>query len=345
MFLHGVAGSARTWEWLPLALRAGRRVIRLDLRGHGRSDHAPGTYRVTEYAADAIAVLAALCPGERATLVGHSLGGVVAWTVSQSRPDLVGAAFLEDPPLFAPNMDDPANGGLRRRFETMREAARAAQAAGISELTFAATIGTAAAGPDPDGPSLVELCFEDAVAARSFAQLRMDPGVLDGAIDGSTLAGVNLKTAVAVPVLVLGGDPGRGAVFTHAHAIELRRAQPRVEVVELAGCGHLIHEERSHRHVFADHLGRFLAGSRADAGLVRGATITGPPPPGWGRGVAPTGRCQRPAGHDPPERPGGSVTCSRPRGRSGRNLPIHGSPRRVGPWRSPGVRPGWLASC
>ena len=39
--------------------------------------------------------------GTPAVLVGHSLGGVVAWWLAQKHPGHVIAAFLEDPPLFA----------------------------------------------------------------------------------------------------------------------------------------------------------------------------------------------------------------------------------------------------
>ena len=46
LFLHGVGSSGRTWEWLPDELTRGRRIVRVDLRGHGRSDHAPGTYLI-----------------------------------------------------------------------------------------------------------------------------------------------------------------------------------------------------------------------------------------------------------------------------------------------------------
>src|SRR5688572_21359937 len=84
LFLHGVTGSAATYRWLELD-----GAMRLDFRGHGASDWAPGSYRIADYVADAVSVL------ERpAVLVGHSLGGVVAWCVAQSRPELVQAAFL-----------------------------------------------------------------------------------------------------------------------------------------------------------------------------------------------------------------------------------------------------------
>ena len=82
MFLHGGGGSGRTYRWLE---RDG--AIRLDFRGHGESERAPGTYRIADYVED-VGVLRADRP---AALVGHSLGGVVAWSVAQQGPDLVTA--------------------------------------------------------------------------------------------------------------------------------------------------------------------------------------------------------------------------------------------------------------
>ena len=100
VFLHGVGSSARTWEWLPDAVTHGLRTVRIDQRGHGRSDHTARTYVHGRYAADVVAVLREVVAGP-ALLVGHSLGGVVAWWVAQHHPRLVTAAFLEDPPLLA----------------------------------------------------------------------------------------------------------------------------------------------------------------------------------------------------------------------------------------------------
>ena len=93
VFLHGVSGSGRTYGWLPARVTDGRRIVRLDLRGHGASAHAPGTYLIDRYGADVAAVLERIAR-RPAVLVGHSLGGVAAWWVAQRRPDLIAAAFL-----------------------------------------------------------------------------------------------------------------------------------------------------------------------------------------------------------------------------------------------------------
>jgi pimeloyl-ACP methyl ester carboxylesterase len=60
VFLHGVSGSMRTYAWLPGEIVDGRRIVRLDLRGHGRSEHAPGRYDV-----DATARTSSACCASR----------------------------------------------------------------------------------------------------------------------------------------------------------------------------------------------------------------------------------------------------------------------------------------
>ena len=59
------------------ALAAGLRVIRPDLRGHGRSDRPDSGYHVSHHAADVTEVLDAEAL-RRAAVIGFSFGGGVA---------------------------------------------------------------------------------------------------------------------------------------------------------------------------------------------------------------------------------------------------------------------------
>src|SRR4051794_21483374 len=129
LLLHGVAGSSRTYGWLELD-----GSVRLDFRGHGASDRAPGTYRLEHYVSDAVDVLSSIGP---AALAGHSLGGVVAWTVAQQRPDLVTRAFLEDPPLFMGEPGEHARNSAIPAFRQMRRVTEEWQATGVSEAAAA----------------------------------------------------------------------------------------------------------------------------------------------------------------------------------------------------------------
>lgn len=91
--IHGLSQTA--WIWAPIARRlAGsggvRRVVTMDLRGHGLSD-APtddGAYDLTVLAADVVAVaegsglLSQETGGPRVMLAGHGFGAIVAATAA-----------------------------------------------------------------------------------------------------------------------------------------------------------------------------------------------------------------------------------------------------------------------
>ena len=75
ILVHGITESAATWDPLIDRLTAQRRVVALDLRGHGRSGSAD-RYDLEAMAGDVVAVAVSLGL-DRPHLVGHSLGGAV----------------------------------------------------------------------------------------------------------------------------------------------------------------------------------------------------------------------------------------------------------------------------
>jgi pimeloyl-ACP methyl ester carboxylesterase len=265
VFLHGVAGSARTFEWLCPQLAERHRVGRVDLRGHGRSEHAPGTYVIGRYGADVATVLRHVVD-RPAVVVGHSLGAVAAWWVAQRHPDLVAAAFLEDPPLYMGEPAEHERNAAVPVFEVLRERAARWQAQGMTTEAVAAQLSAAPFAPAPPR-TLGDVITDDALMARAEAQLRMDPGVLDGAIDRSTLADTDTSSPVRIPVLLLAADEAMGSTFPSRHAERLAQTHPEVRVVRLAGAGHGIHDEREHRARYVDYLARVLdEHARAAAG-------------------------------------------------------------------------------
>jgi pimeloyl-ACP methyl ester carboxylesterase len=257
LFLHGVTSSGRTWEWLPDSVTRGRRIIRIDLRGHGRSDHAPGTYDVPGYGGDVVAVIRKLA-SRKILLVGHSLGGVVAWWTALNHPGLVAAALLEDPPLLASETPDEEAGRFRTRFHALRATVLGYQESGLSDEEIAELVPTVRYGP-PGTPTLGELLTDDAIATSAFGYARLDIGVIDGAIDGSTLAPTDMRSPVTVPVVIVAADDASPDVaFSLEDAERLAGWQPRVEVVRIAGSGHRIHDSRGYREAFTQYLRRFL---------------------------------------------------------------------------------------
>ncbi len=255
LFLHGVGSSARTWEWLPPTVTQGRRIVRVDQRGHGRSDHATGTYVLARYGADAVAVLRELVAGP-ALLVGHSLGGVVAWWVAQNHPELVTAVLLEDPPLLAGETPERDAGRFRDVFHTVKATILDHRERGLSEEELEERIATIRWAPGT--PPLREVLTDDAIAALAFGYHRLEIGVIDGAIDGSTLASTDTRALVTTPVLIVAADDALGAAFSSDDAVRLASRGQHAQVVRIIGSGHRIHQSRRHRAAYVEHVRRFL---------------------------------------------------------------------------------------
>src|SRR5499427_4372219 len=102
VLLHGGSLTARTWDYVAVALRSDFRLIALDMRGHGASDWA-SDYSIESYAADVMAVVDGLAI-ERTRIVGMSLGGVVACEFALRHPDRTESLVMVDVtsrPVFA----------------------------------------------------------------------------------------------------------------------------------------------------------------------------------------------------------------------------------------------------
>jgi pimeloyl-ACP methyl ester carboxylesterase len=101
LLLHGFPECWYSWrhQFAPLAA-AGHHVVAPDQRGYARTAR-PGAvedYTILHLAGDVVGLLDVL-GAERAVIVGHDWGAVVAWTVAQLRPDLVaGVVGLSVPP-------------------------------------------------------------------------------------------------------------------------------------------------------------------------------------------------------------------------------------------------------
>ena len=78
VLIHGFPLAKETWDAQAAELSKRARVVRFDLRGLGKSSVPAGPYLMETLASDCSDVLDALGI-ERATIVGHSLGGYVAF--------------------------------------------------------------------------------------------------------------------------------------------------------------------------------------------------------------------------------------------------------------------------
>ena len=100
--LHGVTGSAWLWHGVAAALARRRRVIALDLRGHGASDWSAGHhYDTPAHMADLVSVADTLGL-ERFDLAGLSWGALIGIAYAARHPQRVGKlAIVDVEPSFA----------------------------------------------------------------------------------------------------------------------------------------------------------------------------------------------------------------------------------------------------
>ncbi len=125
LLVHGMGGDHSSWREITGQLAANRRsVIAVDLRGHGRSQHA-ARYALDDFAEDLGAVLDALAVPQ-VDVVAHSLGAHSALRLASAQPERVRRLVLEEPPPVPQHDDDlaerivPAFTGLGDRLRGMR---------------------------------------------------------------------------------------------------------------------------------------------------------------------------------------------------------------------------------
>src|SRR3954452_13756984 len=118
VLIHGMINSSRHWEQVALRLAERHTVIAPDLIGHGDSATPRGDYSIGAHAS-VIRDLMAAIGIERATIVGHSLGGGVAMQFFYQFPQRVERLVLI------------SSGGLGREVSPML---RTAALPGVSAL-------------------------------------------------------------------------------------------------------------------------------------------------------------------------------------------------------------------
>lgn len=256
VFVHGWTCAAQFWKLQVEALQGQRRVVAFDLRGHGQSERPPDrNYSIETFATDLNAVLKATVPeGERAMLVGHSLGAmtIVAWAGSHPDrvDDRVSSAVLINTGIGDLISESLVVQGLPGSFARLRRVlgesvlrARAPIPAGSTPISHR-VIGRFVVGPDA---SPAEIAFCEQLVLSCPAEVR--------SAVGGTLSRLDLEHALAklqAPTLVIAGELDKLTPPAHAHL--MAELLPDVlEVIEIPHCGHMSPVE------FPERVNRLLA--------------------------------------------------------------------------------------
>jgi 3-oxoadipate enol-lactonase len=84
--IHGVGSYLEAWDGVAARLGDAFRLLRFDLRGHGRSSRVKGRYEIDDFVGDVL-VLADHVGFEQFDLAGFSLGGLIAQRLALTRPE------------------------------------------------------------------------------------------------------------------------------------------------------------------------------------------------------------------------------------------------------------------
>ncbi|MBS0549870.1 MAG: alpha/beta hydrolase [Proteobacteria bacterium] len=229
VLLHGSLESLDVWDGWAKELAPRVRVIAVDLPGHGLT----GTWERDEYTIDAYAdfveVLADSLHLDRFALGGHSMGGAVAWSFANTRPERVSHLVLVDSSGY------PGTGGAPLSVQ-------------IARLPVIGGIGIYFK-PDPlVRRTLLEVYADPAMVTpermKRYAELQRFPGNRHATLlrvrTQDPLDPTPLKR-LGVPTLILWGARDRWVPVADAHRFQNDIKGSKLEI--FSGLGHNPMEE------------------------------------------------------------------------------------------------------
>ena len=256
VLIHGITGRSDQWEPAIEHLAAGHTVLAPDLLGHGESAKPRGDYSLGAYASAVRDTMVAL-GHDRATIVGHSLGGGIAMQFAYQFPERIERLVLVN------------SGGLGRDVHPMLRAATLPGSELVLPLLTHATLlaGGASVGRAlgriglQAGTDMAEIArgfasLGDAEARHAFIQTMR--AVLDPR--GQRVSAVDrLYLTEDLPSLLIWGADDPIIPVEHGRAAHELMPGSRLELLE--GVGHFPQLEQPHR--FARLLADFLAETEA----------------------------------------------------------------------------------
>jgi 3-oxoadipate enol-lactonase len=213
MFVHALGLDLSMWDAQARALASRARVLRYDLRGHGRSDVTPGAYAIEQLGADALALADALGI-DRFAVCGQSLGGMVALWLAAQAPARVTHAVL-------------ANTSAKADAAAMESRRQAVLAGGIEPIVEAAIARFFSPAFLAHGSPVVD--------ATRQTLLATDPvGYAGGCAAVRDMDQTASLPGIVVPSLVIGGDFDVSMPWAQ-HGAVLASSIPDARAVHLPG--------------------------------------------------------------------------------------------------------------
>jgi pimeloyl-ACP methyl ester carboxylesterase len=258
LLIHGITGSSRTWAEVIPPLAERYTVIAPDLLGHGESAKPRGDYSLGAHASGVRDLLIALGV-DKATVVGHSLGGGVAMQFAYQFPERVDRLVLV------------SSGGLGEEVHMLLRAATLPAAEYVLPLlcaeplrnagaSVARLLGRAGLRPNRDLEEMARgfASLGDLEARQAFVHTVR--AIMD--ISGQRVSARDrLYLAATVPTLLVWGERDRMIPVAHGRAAQ--EAMPGSRCIVYADAGHFPHLDHPWR--FASDLIEFVGATPAAA--------------------------------------------------------------------------------
>ena len=228
ILIHGFGASLHTWDPWAQGLSAGHRVIRFDLPGSGLSLPDPAADYTDARSVELLAALMDRLGLQRASIVGHSIGGRIAWTFAARHPERLDKLVLVAPDGFAsPGFDY----GKPPDVPTVLKLMRYVLPRPVLRMNLLPAYADSNALTDAMTARYHDLLLapggRDAMLARMQQTVLVDP--------------VPLLKAILAPTLLVWGE--RDAMIPFANSADYLKGISGSRLVVVPGTGHLPQEE------------------------------------------------------------------------------------------------------
>lgn len=236
IMVHGFGGSLHSWEPWAQALSGQHRVIRFDLPGCGLTAPDPTGNYTDARSMQLLLTLMDRLGIARASFVGHSIGGRIAWTFAATHPERVDKLVLVAPDGFAsPGFEY----GRAPEVPLSAELMRYVLPKPLLRMSLEPAYGQATFLSDELTTRYHDLMLapgnREALLARMRQTTLVDP--------------VPLLRRIQAPTLLVWGEAD--AMIPVANAADYLKTMPHATLVSLPGVGHLPQEEAAEKSIAA----------------------------------------------------------------------------------------------
>ncbi|STX29978.1 hydrolase [Legionella beliardensis] len=214
LLLHGATKNWQSFSPLINDLMAYLHVLAIDFRGHGKSKHMAGAYKLQDYLMDTQCFIMEYIK-QPTIILGHSLGGMIGLMAAAKYPQLVSSLIIIDAPL--------TTASLRKLAQE--------QGAFANQLIQWLKI----------SKFLNVTSFNNGAIPESLSQC--DPDMLHAIINDfeATFHQYSIEELfpkIKCPILLIRGNTIRGSLVNDAEVEQVKTLLPKLKDIKLPHAGH-----------------------------------------------------------------------------------------------------------